>query len=239
MTPVDEAVERVKEYVESWSSDEPDTAIITDPLDADDPVVTLGDLRALLSALELGRQAQQSPAGLGLHPSALQEPSGADGEFRADHFAGILCQVLDWSAALISQSLSRPHDQAWAEAKAEYDKWSSRAKAALSASTTDSGKGRLDAEARLHVEDETVCEPSDADVARMVKRIEGFSHSYHPEGMARSELDGWIERYPHEWQVLVYTVNKVRRAVASLTASQAHVKHKAEGDCEPQPKDTK
>ena len=107
------------------------------------------------------------------------------------------------------------------------------------ASTPDSGKGRLDAEARLHAEAEPGFEPSDADVARMVKRIEGFSHSYHPEGMARSELDGWIERYPHEWQVLVYTVNKVRRAVASLTASQAHVKHKAEGDCEPQPKDTK
>ena len=51
MTPVDEAVERVKAYVASWDGFD-DGTIISDELGPNP--LTLGDLRALLSALELG-----------------------------------------------------------------------------------------------------------------------------------------------------------------------------------------
>ena len=54
MTPVDEAVERVKAYVASWDGFD-DGTIISDNCDPNDLI--LSDLRALLSALELGSVA--------------------------------------------------------------------------------------------------------------------------------------------------------------------------------------
>ena len=88
---------------------------------------------------------------------------------------------------------------------------------ALSASTTDSGKGRLDAEARLHVDE------------AMVERA---LHARVPGG---SEVWCWLPQKdawtPHQTarDVMECALN------AALNASQAHVKHKAEGDCEPPP----
>lgn len=73
---VDEAVERVRELIVCIRSNaEENNAHLNDKwvttIHAHTTVLLedlLPDLQALLSALELGRQAQQSPAGLGLHP---------------------------------------------------------------------------------------------------------------------------------------------------------------------------
>lgn len=65
---VDEAVERVKAYVASWDGFD-DGTIISDELGPNP--LTLGDLRALLSALELGRHlAKDALPGGETHPAA-------------------------------------------------------------------------------------------------------------------------------------------------------------------------
>ena len=57
MTPIDEALARVKAYVASWDGFD-DGTIISDNCDPNDLI--LSDLRALLSALELGSVANEA-----------------------------------------------------------------------------------------------------------------------------------------------------------------------------------
>ena len=143
---VDEAVERVKAYVASWDGFD-DGTIISDNCDPNDLI--LSDLRALLSALELGRHlAKDALPGGETHPcvdeAILERMARAhDKEDAAqkgdpdpwDHFN---CDAGEVSEAACADCRSFRIDRLACMLRA----WE-----ALSASTTDSGKGKLDAEA--------------------------------------------------------------------------------------------
>ena len=223
MTPVDEAVERVREDL-AHADAQGHHALL----------MPIEDLRALLSALELGRQAQQSPAGLGLHPSALQEPSASGWliESREDGLPTWL-------------SLKEP-EAMWSELFTPDS--SAALRFARREDAEDYVRCNLD-DAPVYITEHgwaALADPrqppatplSDEFVARLVKRGEGYSETYRPSGVD-SELDEWIDRYPHDWQSLVHTVSKVRRALSASTTdsgrldAEARLHVEAETVCEP------
>lgn len=197
MTDRQEAIARVRAYVEAWPSlPDAHTVSVIGGRDRTPQHITLGDLRALLSALELGSVASL-PVVTADEPAT---PSDLDALGRA--MLNLNADRIAWRKGNPRPALLtlRDMDAIWA---------------ALSASTTDSG--RLDAEARLHVDE------------AMVERA---LHARVPGG---SEVWCWLPQKdawtPHQ------TARDVMECAlsAALNASQAHVKHKAEGGCEPPP----
>ena len=134
MTPVDEAVERVRGYVESWDGFD-DGTIISDNCDPNDLI--LSDLRALLSALELGsvaslpRHSQQGDA----TPSEREQ----------------LKRFKDWWRWLARQAWDDHLTPEEAIGIIRHHPTVSDMHAALSASTTDSGSVADEAELERHV----------------------------------------------------------------------------------------
>ena len=213
MTPVDEAVERVRAFLDK-NTDVADRMFI-DELMEEGAELTLGDVRALLSALELGRPSKDAIAQI-IDPEGWEKWNSLPANYRGPVVLPPL-DAIDKAEKIL----------------------------ALSAPTTNSG--RLDAEERLHAEAETVCEA----VARAIREADAsFCYSakltrlvddiatYTLTIMGGPPVEITAEDACEQYTAAVDIARSKHRAaavVAALNASQAHVKHKAEGDCEPPP----